>query len=211
MHYVYSICTFRLKSRLKKLVFYGRTIEIIDYPGIVSNVFGFMDQRTIELSWNPPAQKSSLADVYLVRRLDGGIPPQEISETHFKDESVEAGKTYSYTVTAGHRKTMPVYGPTSPPKQVIAKDMTPPKKPSGLKIIESDSGAIIQWDANPEVDIAEYRVLRRADPSSAPLQLNLTVGKSTSIRDPQYKPGFSYQVIAVDLDGNPSEPSDPSN
>jgi hypothetical protein len=186
------------------------SIQIVDYPGAVSDLKGFMDQRRIQLTWKPPKRNPELADVYVIRRLDGGIPPQTVSETDFTDVSVEAGKTYRYTVSAGRGKSEPVLGPPSVEIAVIALDNVPPQIPSGLQVIESDSGAIIRWESNTEADLAAYRVYRRQDAASGFVMWMEVSKGTTSVLDSQFKPGFSYAVAAVDNDGHVSDRSEPT-
>jgi fibronectin type 3 domain-containing protein len=183
-------------------------ITIVQTPGVVANLSGYMDQHRIWLKWQPPAQDSVLPDIYIVRREDGAIPPQAIPETHFEDTDVEAGKSYVYVVTAARGVAAPVPGKPSLPLSVVAIDKTRPAAPAGLQpLFVSDSGAILRWDPNIESDIAGYWIYRSDNPG---IRLNTVMDTLTSYRDPDYKAGASYAVSAEDMDGNESSKSQPA-
>ncbi len=119
------------------------------------NLKGVMDQHRIRLDWDPPVQNPALAEVYIVRREDGAFPPETVTETHWEDKTVEAGKTYSYIVTAARSSVPPVSGPPSlNDSRCLLIDERPPAKPTGLQPpVISDSGAILHWDSNTEDDL----------------------------------------------------------
>ena len=184
-------------------------IPLVEVPGVISNLTGHMDQHRINLDWQPPMSKPSLAEIYLVRRTDGAFPPVPVTETHWEDMSVEAGKTYSYVVTAARSGTTPVSGPSSAPVAVLAKDEFPPKAPTGLEPpVISDSVAILRWDPNTEEDRAGYKVYRSDNPDSDGVQLE-NPPTIASYRDSGYRPNSYYRISAVDEAGNESKKSEP--
>jgi hypothetical protein len=183
-------------------------IKVVDVPGAVLNLKGIMDQHRIRLDWDPPAQNPALAEVYIVRRGDGAFDPEAVTETQWLDKTVEAGKTYSYIVTAARSSVPPVSGPSSPKITVMAIDTTPPAAPTGLQSpVVSDSGANLRWDRNMEEDLAGYKVYRSDNPDSGWVLLDNSLVIKTSITDGTYRPGTYYSVTAVDDSGNESRKS----
>jgi len=184
-------------------------IPLIEGPGVISNLKGHMDQHRIRLVWEPPASNPSLAEIYLVRRDDGAFPPVQVTEAHWEDTNVEAGKTYVYVVTAARSGATPVSGPPSAPVSILAKDETKPKVPAGLRPpVVSDSVAILSWDPNSEDDWAGYRVYRSDSPDTDGVQLEKNY-TSTNFRDAGYRPNSYYRISAVDEAGNESDKSAP--
>ena len=183
--------------------------SVVNVPGVVLNLNGVMDQHQIRLDWDPPVQNPALAEVYIVRREDGAFDPVSVTETHWEDKTVEAGKTYSYIVSAARSSVPPVSGPPSPKKTVIAVDMTRPAAPTGLQPpVISDSGAILRWDRSTEDDSAGYKVYRSDNPAAGDggwVWLGNAIVTITSFTDGSYRPGAFYSVTAVDDSGNESE------
>ena len=186
--------------------------SVVDVPGVVLNLSGVMDQHQIRLDWHPPSQKPELAEVYIVRRNDGAFDPVSVTETHWVDQTVETGKSYSYIVSAARSSVPPVSGPPSPPYTVIATDTTPPAAPTGLQPpVISDSGAILHWDRSTEEDCG-YKVYRSDNPAAGDggwVWLGNAILTITSFTDGSYRPGSFYSVTAVDDSGNESEKSAP--
>jgi fibronectin type 3 domain-containing protein len=186
-------------------------IAVVDVPGVVLNLKGVMDQHSIRLDWDPPARNPALAEVYIVRREDGAFAPEAVTVTYWVDKTVEAGKTYSYIVTAARSSVPPVPGPPSPKIAVIAIDMKRPAAPKGLQPpVISDTGAILRWDGNTEEDLAGYKVYRSDNPDNGWLPLANSLVMITSVTDANYRPGTYYCVTAVDDSGNESEKSAPA-
>jgi hypothetical protein len=187
----------------------GVTLLVLDTPGKVADLHGDMDQGQIRLSWLPPVQNPSLAEIYLVRRQDwDAFRPVKVPS--FIDTEIEAGKTYQYVITAARDTNPPVPGTPSSAIDIMAVDQVRPGAPTGLKPpVVSDTGAFLQWDMNAETDIAGYRVYRSDNPNAGFVRLNMEVLPNPSFRDPDYRSGFYYEVSAVDLSGNESALSAP--
>ena len=190
----------------------GTGIAVVEVPGVVLNLRGIMDQHRIRLDWDPPAQKPELAEVYIVRREDGASDPIAVTETHSVDTTVEAGKSYTYIVTAARSSVPPVSGPASTPVTVIATDTKRPAAPAGLQPpVISDSGAILRWDQSTEEDLASYKVYRSENPAVGDggwvLLSNASLITTTTFTDGSYRPGSYYSVTAVDDSGNESAKS----
>jgi hypothetical protein len=187
--------------------------EVVDVPGAVLNLKGVMDQHRIRLDWDPPAEKAVFAEVYIVRRDDGSFEPEAVAETHWEDKNVEAGKSYTYVVTAARNKVPPVAGPPSPKYTITATDRTPPAVPAGLQPpVISDSGANLRWDRNSEEDLVGYKVYRSDNPNAGDggwVLLDSAPTTNISFTDASSRSGSYYTVTAVDDSGNESQKAPP--
>ncbi len=90
-----------------------------------------------------------------------------------------------------------------------APDSTPPALPTGLTAADNYEAVALDWDPNPEDDIAAYQV-ERATSAGGPFTPVATVDR-VSRRMDRLPPGgpFHYRVRAVDAYGNASDPTDP--
>jgi hypothetical protein len=175
-----------------------------EVPGVPRLLRTVVDLDRITLDWTPPERRPELVEVYLVRRSDR---PAAVSVTtnHYEDEDYEPGKKYDYTITAARAGNPVVPGVAGASISVTAIDTKPPAAPTGLDVAPSGAGVFLSWDANRERDFKEYRVFRSDQPDKPifpPLSVN-------GIPDDKYRSGLTYQLIAVDKSGNPSERSDP--
>lgn len=136
----------------------------------------------------------------------------------YLDRSFEWEKTYQYKVTpvthlAAGATTYDIEGEDSPVISVQVKDIFPPSRPVGVQAVFSGVGqkAFIDltWSPNPETDLAGYLVFRR-EAGGAPVKLNDQPVQAPSFRDANVQAGakYSYSVVAVDLRGNQSPPSE---
>jgi len=205
-----SIYTVEIETQRGKMsVSNGVTITPMEVPGMVNGLEGSMDQGQIRLSWQAPAQAPTLAEIYLVRRQDWDAP-QKVKEPGFIDSEIEAGRTYQYVVTPARDGNPPVNGPSSSPLTVVAVDRTMPKPPTGLQPpVVTETGAFIRWDMNTETDIAGYRVYRSDNPNTGFVRVDMELHTGNSFQDPNYRPGFYYEVSAEDESGNESNRSAP--
>jgi fibronectin type 3 domain-containing protein len=185
-------------------------ITPVDVPGAVSQFRAVVDQRRIMLDWRKPAEHPELADAYVITRSDMPAEPQTVSTTNYEDPQYEPGKTVTYQVTAVRRagETMiPGMGPAS--VTVKIEDKTPPQIPSGLEIVQSDTGAYLTWNPNSETDLVGYRVFGSDRPNGDFRPISDRVISTNAFFDASYRPGHYYRVSAVDEFGNESTMSDP--
>ena len=163
-------------------------------PGRVGRLLAVVDQRRITLTWERPQEHPELADGYQVSRVEPA-ESQLVRVTRYEDTRYRPGEMYTYQVTA-MRGMIPGVGPEV--VSVMIEDKTAPQVPTGLDIVPSDTGAFITWSANSETDLSGYRIFRNQMPvSDRPITTN-------SFFDPDYRPGISYAVSAVDEFGNES-------
>ena len=186
------------------------SITPVEVPGKVSQLHAVVDQRRIMLQWSMPLEHPELADAYLVTRSDMPADSQTVSETQYEDSQYQPGKVVTYEVTALRRvaeNTVPGIG--SEAVTVRIEDKTPPQVPSGLDIVQSDTGAYLTWNPNSETDLAGYRVFR-SDMANADFHPISDHAISTNaFFDPSYRSREYYRVSAIDEFGNESAMSDP--
>jgi uncharacterized protein len=185
-------------------------ITPVEVPGTVSGLRAVVDQRRIMLEWNRPVVHPELADAYIVTRTDMPAESQTVSETRYEDTQYEPGKVVTYQVTPLRRAAetaVPGIGPES--VTVKVEDKTPPQVPSGLEIVQSDTGAYLTWNPNTETDLAGYRVFRSDNANGDFRPISDRVISTNALFDPSYRPGQYYRVSAVDEFGNESAMSVP--
>jgi hypothetical protein len=173
------------------------SISPVAVPGKVVGLRAVVDQRRIILTWEKPQEHPELADAYRVSRLEPA-ETQTVPDTRYEDTRYRPGEMYTYQVTA-MRGMVPGVGPES--VSVLIVDKTPPRIPTGLDIVVSDTGAFVTWAANSEGDLAGYRVFRNG------MAVSDRLTTANSFFDPDYRPGFSYAISAVDEFGNESSRS----
>ena len=92
----------------------------------------------------------------------------------------------------------------------IATDTVAPAAPGGVTAEAGDGSVGLSWSANPETDLASYRVYRRvagdAWPSTATQEVDGTSWTDTTAVN---STTYDYRVTAVDASNNESTPSAP--
>jgi hypothetical protein len=178
----------------------------VDIPGAVIDIRPVVDQYAITITWNPPAQNTNLANGYFVQRSDLRSAPTLTTEPRFTDRSFNYGKTYTYQIISAREiDSKWISGLASPAVSLVAVDHTPPRIPSGLALVVTDTGgAIVTWDVNEELDLKGYFVYRDSR------KLNPAEPQTGNhFFDPDYKPNTIYAISAVDEYGNESPRSAP--
>ena len=186
------------------------SITPVDVPGRVSQLHAVIDQRRVLLEWRKPEEHPEFADAYVVTRSDMPGEPQVVSETHYEDVQYQADKVVTYEVTAVRRAGENTVPGTSPEAVTVKmEDKTPPQVPTGLEIVQTDTGAYLTWSPNSETDLAGYRVFRSDRTNGDFRPLSDHVISTNAFFDPSYRSGQHYQVSAIDEFGNESAMSDP--
>jgi hypothetical protein len=177
----------------------------VDIPGAATSIQPVVDQYAITITWNPPAQNSNLANGYFVQRTDRQSAPTLTTEPRFTDRSFDFGKTYTYQVVSARQiDSRWISGLASPAASIVAVDHTAPRIPSGGAIVVTDTGAIVTWDVNEELDLKGYFVYRDGR------KVNPTEPQpGNHFFDTDYKPDTTYAISAVDQYGNESPRSAP--
>jgi hypothetical protein len=124
----------------------------------------------------------------------------------YKDTSAVNDKTYYYIVRAVDSPIRPwKESLDSPEAFAMPRDLTPPKRPTGLTVVPGVSRIFLTWNENKERDLAGYFVYRSTRRSGKNFRrlTDKPINRST-YSDETVKPGVSYfyAVTAVDTSGN---------
>jgi hypothetical protein len=194
----------------------------------------------VQLAWEmpPPPQSPNLKTNYLYRvvrssdQVAKGQPARvviaEVPANHATemvlDKNFTWEKTYQYRVVGVTRvisregKQLAEFeGEDSPVATIVAHDVFPPARPSGLQAVYSalDTRKFIDltWTPNDESDLAGYNIYRKAGDNMAPVRINSELIKTPSFRDEKVaaENTYTYLVTAVDARGNESPMSEPAN
>ena len=189
---------------------------------------GAESETAINLAWQAPtANIDGSVPVnllgYNVYRLDqsqsevGQIPINQtlISGTQFADKHFNFGETYRYVVRSVSLGTegAQVESLNSNVLSVSPRDVFPPSAPGPVTIAGAPGRLSIFFPANPETDVAGYNIFRSTDPNLPRekwTKLNGALLTKTTFLDENVESGktYYYYIIAVDLTGNVSDPSD---
>lgn len=164
----------------------------------------------VRVSW----QTSMSRDVkgYRIYRAEEGKEPVMIGEVGkdvfvFIDDKAERGKKYLYQMSAfdlrgnESEKTKPI--------EVIPSDVERPPTPQNIKVVLTDRGVLISWEAVKADDLLGYDVYRGDYPSGVFKKLNQQPIKDLSFLDGEGKSTQYYKVIAIDTSQNESLPPQP--
>ena len=137
-----------------------------------------------------------------------------VNQTKFNDESFEFENDYLYfarTVSLGSNGE-PVESLESNIIKISPKDVFPPSSPSAITIAAAPNNLSIFFAANPEKDIAGYRIYRSTNknlPLSEWQNLTPELLTTNTFQDKKVESGktYFYYLTAADKAGNISEPS----
>jgi fibronectin type 3 domain-containing protein len=137
-----------------------------------------------------------------------------IGATDYTDVTAGNGITYRYVVTALNDA---MQSAASNEVTATPTDDTPPAAPTGLTATAGDGSVDLAWNPNVESDVAGYDLYRSTganpvDVNGTPINASLIVARPQepgSYHDTSVVNGstYHYLLVAVDLDGNRSEPS----
>jgi hypothetical protein len=192
----------------------------------LENIVAEVTEPAIIIKWNPPT--SNVDDSTPVNILGYNIYRKEDKAEEFKllnpsvesgasysDESFEFGKKYQYIVrtvslgTDGEK----VESLDSNIIEISPKDTFAPSAPDAITIAAVPNNLSIFFAANPEKDIAGYRIYRSVDqnfPLSEWTLLTPEILKTNTFQDKQIERGktYFYYLTAIDIAGNISQPSE---
>jgi len=137
--------------------------------------------------------------------------PTATAEHAFVDRSALPGESSCYTLRAVASAEPLVESAASNEACVEVKDVLAPAAPGGLTALPGEDGVDLSWSPSPEADLATYRVYRTARGPGAAELLAEVPRTETSFLDKEAPAGrLRYTVTAVDLSGNESAPSPPT-
>jgi hypothetical protein len=173
------------------------------------------DERSITVTW--PSVSGALVryHVYSPDRSAQDQPTatrltaMPIAGREFVDSRVEWGADRCYAVSVvDARDGLPLESDPGPSTCVTLVDTFAPRVPVGLTAVGSDAAINLAWDANPEVDLFGYLILRGTAPEGLATITPAPITETT-FRDPVPEAShYFYAVRAVDKSGNPSPASE---
>jgi hypothetical protein len=184
-------------------------IEVGSSPEKVAGLKADVEPDGVVLDWTPAKGAGS----YQILRSDSSEGPfQEIGRAEaipFRDSATGWNAQRWYRVRGISKTgTGEIEGAVSDAVEIVARDVFPPARPTGLRAIVGLMSVELVWDYNSEADIAGYRVLRGASESDMhPLSAGLH--EAANYTDSNVQPGqtYFYSIAAADRDGNESAPS----
>jgi len=195
-------------------------LRVVDVSGPIDHLESQITEKAIELHWPPPAtslggQQPRFLAGYRVYRSLTGKPGSfqllgESKEPQYLDGDFEFGHAYTYEVRALFKAGGTIAeSESSQPYEVIPRDVFPPARPTGLTALYTAGAVELVWAANTEKDLAGYYVYRRENGEETK-KLKKDLLRTPLLRDASVQPGhtYFYQVTAVDLSNNESQPSE---
>lgn len=186
----------------------------------------YLSQTAIRLNWQPPttnADGSTPANIlgYNVYRSESEKTPAKllnttpISDTMYEDRFFDFEKTYYYFVRAVSLGTDAASVESSESNIVNLKpvDTFPPSPPAAITIAATPTTISIFFPANPETDIAGYKIYRSTDAGLPKDQWELLTKElltANTYQDNTVESGktYHYYVTATDTFKNVSDPSE---
>lgn len=201
-----------------------------DAPGPVVGFAAEVRKSGVVLRWSPG---DSQASIRIHRKLltphaapahAGPLapPPEPVDETllvekdtgEALDPGITFGNSYEYRAQRVARiavdgRTLELAGEISPPIRMDALDVFPPAAPTGLAAVATagvPASVDLNWEPNPEQDLAGYMVYRREDETPWRRISGETLVAGPAFHDGDVQPGHTYRygVSAVDRGGHES-------
>ena len=171
------------------------------------------DDKEVTLSWSASAE-CDLKEYRLYRGTSSN-PTERVAtipkgtET-YTDAGLSNGQAYHYRLTAvdeaGNESD---YSDEINVTPVVPEDVTAPNAPAGLTALAGGNKITLEWTANAEDDLKEYRLYRGTSPN--PTERIATLPKGTrTYDDTDVAVGqtYHYRITAVDASDNESGYSD---
>ena len=194
---------------------YVYTVRALDVSGNYVGEYDAVGETfTLEASTAPQVVLTETKDGYVkvtwdaipdavkyrvLRKAEGETkfsPLAKVSSTSYTDKTVEAGKTYTYTV-----RCMDGAGVYFGDYDKAGKSITLSVKVAGPEVTVSntDAGVLVTWTTVP--DAAKYRVLRKAEGESAFTPLAKVSGTSYTDKNVESGKKYIYTVRPMNLEG----------
>ena len=189
------------------------------------DIVSTVTQDAIIVSWSPPtsnmdgSEPANVVGYNVFKVFENSVPrllnPKPLDNPRFVDEDFEFGTKIRYfvrTVSLG-RNAEPVESFSSETIEALPLDTFAPAPPDALTIASAPGVISVFFAFNLEKDIAGYKVFRSTD-RTLPLGrwdlLTPDAIESNTFQDKSAKAGITYYyfVVAIDLAGNTSEPSE---
>ena len=201
---VYSASRARIYSDTVSIVI---PIPLITPPAPPTNVRGVNDGGfRINVTWNP-SPSTRLGEYVVYRKTDMmpsfeellRVPPEN---RFIRDEKVEIGTTYIYTVaavdTSGNESAYAVFD------TLFFISFNPPRSVRNLQAADRGDGVALQWEPVTSPGIAGYKIYRAAVQTGRYQSLHEGLVTEPHFFDYSGTSDLWYRVSAVDISGNES-------
>lgn len=180
-------------------------------PAAPTGLLADAGEFVVDLDWNDNSESDLLG--YIVYRHDavvdtyGALHTDPVLKSALQDASVEAGMSYSYSVTAidfsGNESDL------SEALEVMTVNENP-SSPAGVTATAGDGQVPVDWDENTEPDLTGYHVYRSETSGGTFSRINGSVIDTNGVIDTGLMNGttYYYKVSAIDLQDNESELSE---
>ncbi len=182
------------------------TLEVAAAPAAPGRVTAAARVEGVRLEWEGEAGASA----YQVRRAAGDEKDfaviGQVESSAYTDRDVKWKTRYRYFVRPVVRTSTGVAeGADSVVVEVTPEDTFPPSTPAGVQVAVTESAADLSWNLSPEPDTAGYYVYR----DGRRLTKELLSAPAYTDRDVRQAGQYSYEISAVDREGNESPRSAP--
>ena len=154
--------------------------------------------RQVSLAWSAPADLEVRS--WELRRDGVLIATPSLPATSYVDTGRTNGVAHTYTLVAVDVAAMKS---TSSTASATPRDGVAPTAPTGLAATAGDGTVALTWTANPEYDVAEYRIRRDG------VQVATVTGTGWTDTGLTNGVAHAYSIEAVDTSGNVSAASSP--
>jgi len=183
------------------------SVKVGPWPPPLLNVKAKALQDRVLVTWKGEGP------FFLYKRPERGeyglVPLVLVRGEKYEDRDVENGVTYHYVMRGVREKGILVMeGPPSKEVSATPRDTVPPPTPQGLSVHYRKGVAYLAWDPVSVGDLAGYHVYKRVTGGSWVLVVKEVLPRPTYV-DEKIKKGqeYEYRVVAVDMSGNVSSPS----
>ena len=178
----------------------GVTVADTEAPGMpVAVAVTSVGTDSISLGWQPASDNVGVVKYQIWR---DGLLAGESAAASFVDSGLGSYSRHHYSVIA-----LDAAGNASAPSVPLTaytQDGTAPSVPQNIQAVAAKGQVSLSWQpASDNVGITAYRILRDG------LQVGQSAASSFTDNSVQQDTAYSYQVVAVDVAGNVSAPSEP--
>jgi hypothetical protein len=141
------------------------------------------------------------------RQHEAPVNTEPVGTNVYKDTGVTNGRTYFYRLRAVDSPVAP-WNESVDSAEVSAtpRDMTPPRRPTGITVVPGVRRVFLTWNENKEADLAGYHVYRSVRSGRGYERLTATPIFRSTYSDETVRQGMTYYYVitAVDKSGNES-------
>jgi hypothetical protein len=164
-------------------------------------------ETAVVVAWPPAAPEVGYHVYEVAGASETPLTKAPVKETRYTDSRITWGATRCYGVRAVETVgALAVESEATEPVCVTLADTFAPAAPKGLQAVASEGVINLIWDANAEVDLDGYYLLRAMAPGDELIPIQTTPIRETAFQD-RVPPGvrYVYALQAVDRSGNLSQ------